>query len=305
MPRPPRFDFPGARHHVMNRGARRQPVFGSDVARLLFLSALAELPPRFGLHVHGWALMPNHFHLLLETPRGNLSRAMRHLGARFTQRLNAKHGWDGPVFRGRFHNRVVEKDDYWTHLLLYVHANPVRGGLATRIDDTDWSSHAAYAGLASTPEWLTTEDLLAAHGGRDAYRQHVWEYTVGRRPDPAGFEEGALWSSPVSVDLEAVWATPAPPMTPEVALAVLERVTGASSASLREGKRGRGGNPARQLAAWWLAYAAGLPHREVARHLRTSVALVSRWMKVRGESRSPQFDGWVRALEDELHPPPK
>src|SRR5688572_1964032 len=110
MPRTPRIDFPGVRHHVMNRGARRAPIFVNDLTCGAFLDVLGELPERFGVVVHAYALMPNHFHLLLETPRGNLSRAMKHLEGVYSQRLNATYEWDGPLFRGRFRNEVVEDE---------------------------------------------------------------------------------------------------------------------------------------------------------------------------------------------------
>jgi REP element-mobilizing transposase RayT len=105
MPQTHRIDFVGARDHVMNRGARRAPVFSNDEARGLFVEVLAELPEQFGVRIHGYAVMPNHFHLLLETPRANLSESMRRLfgGARAiaayvdehrTGRGTAPDGWD-------------------------------------------------------------------------------------------------------------------------------------------------------------------------------------------------------------------
>jgi hypothetical protein len=248
--------------------------------------------------------MPNHFHLMLETPRGNLSRAMRHLGASFTQKLNAQRGWDGPVFRGRFRNRLVEDDAYWRHLLAYIHHNPVRAGLAPHVDATDFSSHAAYAGLGDTPAWLTTEDLLALFGGRAAYRDYLWAYMAGRAVAPPGFEVDELWTPRVSDELAAKGAPPVAPMSRDEALACFVRVTGADPATLREGRRGRRGNPARQLAAWWLARAADLKHAEIARELDASIPLISRWMRTLGTSRSDEMEAWVRALEDVLHPPP-
>jgi putative transposase len=96
-----RLDFPGARHHLMNRGARREPIFLDDDDRRAMLDLLADLPERFGVRVHGYALMPNHDHLMLEPVWGELSRAMRHVNAEFAQRLNRRYRWDGPVYKGR------------------------------------------------------------------------------------------------------------------------------------------------------------------------------------------------------------
>ena len=117
MPRPVRLDWPGCRHHVMNRGARREPVFLDDTACAAFVGFVSELPRRFGLLVHAYALMPNHYHMLVESTRGRLSDAMGFLGSRYALWLNARHrGWDGPVFRGRFRSVAVEREEHWHHL---------------------------------------------------------------------------------------------------------------------------------------------------------------------------------------------
>ena len=129
MSRPPRLDYPGARHHVMNRGARREAIFLDQQTCVRFLALLGTLPGRFGVRVHGYALMPNHFHLMLESTRGNLSRAMQYLSGEFVRRANARRSWDGPIFKGRFRNRVVETDAYWRDLLCYLHLNPIRAHL--------------------------------------------------------------------------------------------------------------------------------------------------------------------------------
>src|SRR4051812_16842847 len=99
MARRPRIDAPGCWHHVMHRGARRAPIFRDDEDCLLFLKGLEEAVDHHGLEVHAYALMPNHFHLLVRSPLGNLSKAMKHVTATFTLRANRRHRWDGPVFR--------------------------------------------------------------------------------------------------------------------------------------------------------------------------------------------------------------
>jgi len=104
-----RVDYPGAWHHVMNRGARRAPIFAEESDCGELLRAVGETVARFGVEVHAYALMPNHYHLLVRSMVGNLSRAMRHLNGVYTQRINSAHGWDGPVFRGRFHSKVTPR----------------------------------------------------------------------------------------------------------------------------------------------------------------------------------------------------
>ena len=112
MARQLRLDFAGARHHCMNRGARKQRIFFHSGDRAYFLALLAELPDRFGVEIHGYALMPNHYHLMVRTPLGNLSQAMRWLQQVWTQRVTRVHGWDGALFRAS-RTRMCIGVTYW------------------------------------------------------------------------------------------------------------------------------------------------------------------------------------------------
>ncbi len=98
----PRLDFAGAHDHAMNHSARREPILLDDESRTIFLSFFVEFPDPFGVRVDGFALMPNHYHLMLESVGGDLPRAMRHLGGSYSQRLDRLHPWDGPLFRGGY-----------------------------------------------------------------------------------------------------------------------------------------------------------------------------------------------------------
>lgn len=285
MSRSTRLDFPGARHHVMNRGARHAPVFPDDATCALFVDQLAELPVRFGVEVHAYALMPNHFHLMLETPRGDLSRAMRHLQSMFALGLNQLHpGWDGPLFKGRFHNRVIDDESWWAHLLAYLHLNPVKAHLAPNPDLARWTSHGAYVGSEPRPPWLTTSELLDIHGGVEGYRAYLWETRVGRRPPPEGFDPESFTSKTPTASAPASPRAPksrprersaAPPADPQAVLAAVCSVMDLPRDELRRPGTGRDGNPARWMAAWWLVHACHLKHREVGELLDASVVTVS------------------------------
>ncbi len=159
-----RQDWPDARHHVYNRGRRREPIFEGEDARGLFLSLLSRLPDRYGIRIHGFALMPNHYHLLLQSD-GNLSRAMQWFGGEFVRRLNSRRsGWDGSIYKGRFQNEVVREDAYWRYLLAYVHLNPVRAGLAPDAAAAPWTSYLDYVERSRKRSWLHTDEQLALHG---------------------------------------------------------------------------------------------------------------------------------------------
>ena len=189
----PRLDFAGARHHVMNRGARRERIFLDDESRARFLDVLSEFPARFGVRVHGFALMPNHYHLMLELVTGDLPRAMRHLGGSYSQRLNRLHSWDGPLFRGRYHNRLVGTEAYWRHLLVYLHLNPERAGFA-EADAIHWTSHGACLGLTPPPVWLETNELQGVFGSRVAYLAYYNRIRGGQEEPPDDFDGAKLWA---------------------------------------------------------------------------------------------------------------
>jgi REP element-mobilizing transposase RayT len=274
----------------MNRGARRAPVFVDDFSCGLFVDLLATLPRRFGVVVHGYALMPNHFHLMLESPNANLSDAMRFLTGDFTRILNKKYGWDGPVFRGRFRNAVVDTDAYWMHLLAYIHLNPVRAALVPSADDSHYTSHAAYTGLVRRPDWLTTESLTRMFGSKHAYCEYLDEVRVKRRPAPAGFDIGDLWR------IES--ASQPQKSTRPAGTDALERVSRITGVAIEDLRRDiPTGRRARWLAVWWLA-CSGLTYAAAGNRLGMSRTTAHRMiLALRRHRHEPPLAGWIEALE--------
>lgn len=298
--RPPRLDFIGARHHVMNRGARHQDVFVDDDVRRLFLDIIKEFPNRFGVRVHGYALMPNHYHLLLESATAELPRAMRHLGGEFTRRLNQLHRWDGPIFRGRYRNRIVGTDDYWRHLLIYVHLNPERKGL-TATDAAAWTSHSAYLGETARPEWLATAELQVLFGSQQAYLQQYDARRLGEVPAPTEFDPKHLWK-PHSTGSVAIADTKEPLWQVADALAQVCAATGQTLEELLTTPRGRTGNRANWLAAWWMSRHCGISSGKISKVLGSSHAIISQRIRAVEEQREsdPQFYAWLAALRKDL-----
>jgi REP element-mobilizing transposase RayT len=167
-----RVEFPGAIYHVTARGNERRPVFRDDEDRGTFLATIAEAVEAHGLRLHAFCLMPNHYHLLVETPRANLSRAIGWVQTTYTIRFNRRHRRSGHLFQGRFKAHVIDAEDYARQLLCYVHLNPVRPRdkaavvpVERRIllDQWRWSSHLVYLGRMPAPPWLCT-DWLAFFG---------------------------------------------------------------------------------------------------------------------------------------------
>lgn len=166
MSRPLRIAFPGALYHVTSGGDRREVIFEDDEDRRLFLGTLAQVIERFNWTCHAWCLMDNHYHLLVETPDGNLSAGMRQLNGVFTQASNRRHGRVGHLFQGRFKAILVDGNAYLLELLRYVVLNPVRAGMVKDPAAWPWSSYRACAGHEPAPPWLAVDGALALFGTR-------------------------------------------------------------------------------------------------------------------------------------------
>jgi len=176
MARPLRIEYPGAFYHVTSRGNERKDIFKNRRDREQFLSYLQSSVERYRAVIHAYCLMTNHYHLLVETPHGNLSEIMRHINGAYTTNFNVKRKRSGHLFQGRYKAIVVEADEYALELSRYIHLNPVRAGMVKRPQDYEWSSYRCYAGFAAAPGWLTQDLALGSIGGknpRDGYRGFV------------------------------------------------------------------------------------------------------------------------------------
>jgi putative transposase len=161
MSRALRIQYPGAWYHAMNRGLNRRNIFIDDSHRELFLHLLSEIHNRYNIQIHSYCLMDNHYHLLIHTPKGNLSRAMRHLNSLYTQGFNRQTKRDGPLFRGRYKAILVEAEHYGLELTRYIHCNPVTAKICSNPAKYSWSSYQAYLGRVKKPHWLYCEEMLA------------------------------------------------------------------------------------------------------------------------------------------------
>ena len=186
MPRPPRIDFPDALYHVTSRGNGRAVIFWSDDDRQRFLAQLAHHLQLTAVVLHAYVLMDNHFHLLVRTPRANLSRFMQRLLTAYALYSRYKHRRPGHLFQGRFKARLVEDDVYLRAVTRYIHLNPVkiaacrkleRRARLRRLNAYLWSSYPGYADARQAQEFVNY-DVLKEYG-RDAtearrqYRAYV------------------------------------------------------------------------------------------------------------------------------------
>jgi REP element-mobilizing transposase RayT len=148
----------------------------------VFLSGLSVARHLDGVLCHAYCLMPNHYHLLVETPRANLDDAMQRLNGTYAMRFNRHHERTGHVFQGRYGSKLISDDAYALTVVQYIAANPVRAGLCRRPEEWRWSSYAATAGFVASQPFLTTT-VLGWVGGREEYRGLVLAGLVTARLD--------------------------------------------------------------------------------------------------------------------------
>lgn len=177
MSRPLRIEYPGAWYHVMNRGRRGENVFSGKQDFEIFITLLKEAAELWDVQVSAYCLMSNHYHILLQTPQGNLSRFMRHLNGVYTQRYNRLHGYDGQLFRGRYKSILVEEDSYLLELVRYIHHNPLRAGMVDDLNQYPWSSHPGYLSADKNWDWLYKDFVLSMLSdkkeAKNAYKQFM------------------------------------------------------------------------------------------------------------------------------------
>ena len=184
MARRPRLQFPGAVYHVMSRGNRKLPIFEDDVDRQLLLAVIGEAASRYDVTIYAGCLMGNHYHFVLDTPRGNLSSAMQYINGVFSQASNERHGRTGHLFEARFLSKVVQDEFYFRLACRYVVLNPVKHGFASDAAAWRWSTYRATAGLENPPAWLCTDwiewafESQSKEDAQQKYRLYVSDPTA-------------------------------------------------------------------------------------------------------------------------------
>lgn len=250
------------------------------------------------MEVHAYALMPNHFHLLVRSARGNLSRAMQFVGGKYTVAINQALRRDGPIFRGRFRSQLVSDSRHTLTVAAYIHLNPIRARLARRLDQNAWTSHRAYLGLDVPPDWLSTKVLIAEVGGRQAFADYVHALRVGRRPWPSDFEpeDGFFASAATATQTHSnIKERPARPGAPPAAvLNDVRQLTGATKRQLMEIAFGPRANPPRRFAVWALDRETDLHHSEIAELMGMSTNQVAQLLRRLRRGLQSPLGGWEK-----------
>lgn len=171
MARQMRVEYPGAIYHVTSRGNEKKAIFYEDYDRNCFLDILADVVKRYLWICHGYCLMPNHYHLIIETREGNLSRGMRQLNGVYSQKFNATYSRVGHLVQGRYKAILIDRENYLLELCRYIVLNPVRAKIVTKPEDYFWSSYRITAALQKCPDFLTIDWILKQFGEQSEYAQ--------------------------------------------------------------------------------------------------------------------------------------
>jgi len=328
MARHLRVEYPGAIYHITVRGVERRSIFQGDEDRMRFLGRLEVGVADHGVRLYLWCLMSNHAHLLVETPRGNISAFMHGVLTAYTVYFNRRHGRVGHLFQGRFGGKLVEGDEYLLRLSRYVHQNPVftKGTkdlpLAERIRklrEYPWSSYRSYIGREKTPEFLSERPLLALvsrgkGNARRAYRRYVeaglaetdeeWQDILKESPRSIGSEDfrrevDDKHEKRVEQGLNREDVVLRKKKETGRAEKVLELVAHEFGVNVADLSWRRRDGLVRPVAAWMLCRRAGLTQREVAERLRLkSGAAVS--LAIRGLREELERNAKVQRLLDRL-----
>ena len=188
MGRPLRIEYVGAYYHVTARGNEQKDVFKSRRDREQFLGYLESAVLRYGAVIHAYCLMSNHYHLLIETPIGNLSQIMQHINGAYTNYFNVKRKRSGHLFQSRYKAILVDADEYTKELSRYIHLNPIRAAMVSKPEEYCWSSFPDYIGERKAPDWLTTKLILGYFGkeksSRKNYRTFVEDLLAQKYESP-------------------------------------------------------------------------------------------------------------------------
>lgn len=191
MPRKARIDAPGALHHVIGRGINRQEIFSDKEDYLNFLKRFGDLLIETKTSCYAWALIPNHFHLLLRTGNSSISNLMKRLLTGYAINYNRRHGRSGHLFQNRYKSILCQEDTYLLELVRYIHLNPLRAKLVSNYERLGRHPYCGHAVILSHKkhEWQETEYILRLFGKRQGIARGKYKDFVrkgieqGQRPD--------------------------------------------------------------------------------------------------------------------------
>lgn len=299
MTRPLRVQYPGALYHVTNRGNDRKAIFKDDIDRREFLKILSQSINTYGVILHGFVLMKNHWHILAQTPLGNLGEFMRHFNITYTSHYNRRHNRSGHLYQGRYKSFLVELDSYLSQVSRYIHLNPVKTAgtkrmtIEKQLDHLwayDWSSLPGYTDMAKRLDFVHYATVLAEHGGDNpvgmrSYKEHIAEDLTAGMPiknqivgqSILGRESFVTWVREKFLEISKDRERPGVGkihqyLSKEAVLAVVEKETGLKDLTSSTGIT-------KQIVMTALYNYAGLNNREIGDLLNVDYSTVSQGRK--------------------------
>jgi len=295
----PRVDYAGAFHHVVNMAPNNEKLFCAPAEINIAIDIMEAVTNRHGTKIHGYAIMPNHFHLLVESVHGNLSTAMNTFTARLTKSVNQIRGRRGALFPTRFKSKLQTTEAQLAHSLAYIHMNPIVAGISQKPSGTGRTSHDHYWN-SSGPSWLESSTIEHIFGTAYAYQEYLegipqeldtftadfaTQLDIGNHPLPV---LGSIENTNKRQRIK--------PLTPAKAISEVMKVTKAKKREILQPTHGRKGNAARRLAAWWLLERTQKPRTVVADSLNMTSSAVGRAASVTRHDQSEQTQAWKAAL---------
>jgi len=181
MARPLRIEYAGAFYHVTSRGNEKGRIYSAPQDRKKFLTYLEAVHQKFKVIIHAYCLMPNHYHLLLETPFANLCQSMQFVNSSYTTYYNIARKRVGHLFQGRYKAILIDKDSYIEVLSRYIHLNPIKAKLAKLPEEYPWSSYGYYVFSKKPPKFLNTEVILNYFGKSSKKYSKFVEAGIGKK----------------------------------------------------------------------------------------------------------------------------
>lgn len=179
MSRAIRIEFEGAYYHITARGNERKAIFKDSIDYEAFIEMLGKARKKYKVIICCYVLMPNHYHIVIGTPGGNLTKAMKHIQTEYAMYYNRRHRRSGHLFQGRYKALIIDKDRYLLELSRYIHLNPLRARIVRRLEEYPWSSYPEYVGRRGTG-FLDSGIVLEKFDGKGVdkhkrYREFCYE----------------------------------------------------------------------------------------------------------------------------------
>lgn len=311
MARKPRIHYPGALYHVILRGNARQDIFQGAEDRYRFYMFLQEGTERFGHRILAFCLMTNHVHLAVQVGEVSLSRIMQSITFRYTRWQNWRMGRTGHLFQGRYKSFLVDGDTYLQELVAYIHLNPLRAGMTTKLGSYKWSSHRAYLGKEIIP-WVNTEAMLGTFSSDMPTARKRYAAFISDRVKDGHREEfhgkGSADTRVVGDDhfveaiLERADSRPVQKPGLDAVVEVVKRCYGLAEEELASPGQKRWAAEARGVTAWAVQEFSSATLTELARRFGRDVSSLSAAIRRLEQRRKTdqRVDGRLRQVWREL-----